>query len=139
MLQRLSELERALRHHLTKNRLANVWANKERCQKVLEGRSGRVIDDLRHFFGEVLGNPTVTDAEMQAKWSELMAELSRVLGLGTHLVAVREVCDKVEASGAPRYAADAQTTDYWHRGWPASGQLAQSLAPEASHHLPRFD
>jgi very-short-patch-repair endonuclease len=125
--QRIDELERALRHHLTKNRLANVWANKERCQKVLEGRSGRVIDDLRHFFGEVLGNPTVTDAEMQAKWSELMAELSRVLGLGTHLVAVREVCDKVVASGAPRYAAmlkqpitgtvDGLLPDSWRKAW----------------------
>lgn len=125
--QRLYELDRALRHHLTKNRLSNVWANKERCQKVLEGRSGRVIDDLRHFFGEVLGNPTVTDAEMQAKWSEMMAELSRVLGLGTHLVAVREVCDKVEASGAPRYAAmlkqpiagtvDSLLPDSWRKAW----------------------
>lgn len=91
--QRLSELEKALRHHLTKNRLANVWANKEGCQKVLEGRTGRVIDDLHHFLGEALGNPTVTDAEMQVKWSALMVELSRVLGLRTQLIAAREVCD----------------------------------------------
>jgi very-short-patch-repair endonuclease/Cdc6-like AAA superfamily ATPase len=125
--QRLSELEKALRHHLTKNRLANVWANKERCQKVLEGRTGRVIDDLRQFLGKMLGNPAITDAEMQAKWSALMAELSRVLGLGTHLVALREVCDKVEASGAPRYAAllkqpiagtvDGLLPDNWRKAW----------------------
>ncbi|MFA4947865.1 MAG: AAA domain-containing protein [Candidatus Krumholzibacteriia bacterium] len=125
--QRLFELEKALRHHLTKNRLANVWANKERCQKVLEGRTGRVIDDLRHFLGEALGNPTVADAEMQAKWSALMAELSRVLGLGTHLVAVCEVCDKVVASGAHKYAAllkqplegtvDGLLPDGWRKAW----------------------
>ena len=125
--QRLSELEKALRHHLTKNRLANVWANKEDCQKVLEGRTGRVIDDLRHFLGEALGNPMVTDAEMQAKWSALMAELSRVLGLGTHLAGVRELCDKVEASGAPQYAAalkqplegtvDGLLPDSWRKAW----------------------
>ena len=125
--QRLAELEKSLRHHLTKNRLANVWANKERCQKVLEGRSGRIINDLRHFLGDLVGNPAVTDAEMQAKWSELMAELSRVLGLGTHLVAVREVCGKVEASGAPRYAAelkqpiagtvDVFLPDNWRKAW----------------------
>ena len=35
--KRLAELETALRHHLTKNRLADVWALKERFQKVLEG------------------------------------------------------------------------------------------------------
>ncbi len=125
--QRLSELEKALRHHLTKNRLANVWANKERCQKVLEGRTGRIIDDLRHFLGEALGNPMVTDAEMQAKWSALMAELSRVLGLGTYLDAVRTVCDKVKASGAPKYAAalkqpiagtvDGLLPDGWRKAW----------------------
>ena len=48
--QCLSELEKALRHHITKNRLANVWANKERIQKVLEGRTGRIIDDIRRFL-----------------------------------------------------------------------------------------
>ena len=125
--QRLSEMERALRHHLTKNRLANVWANKERCQKVLEGRTGRIVDALRHFLGEMLGNPTVADAEMQAKWSALMAELSRVLGLGTHLATVCEICNKVEVSGAPRYAAllkqpiegtvDGLLPDNWRKAW----------------------
>jgi very-short-patch-repair endonuclease len=64
---------------------------------------------------------------MQAKWSALMAELSHVLGLGTHLVAVREVCDKVDASGAPRYAAvlkqpiagtvDGLLPDSWRKAW----------------------
>jgi len=125
--QRLSELEKALRHHLTKNRLANVWANKERIQKVLEGRTGRVIDDIRRFLTETLGNSAVTDAGMQAEWSALMAELSRVLGLGTPLAAVREVCDKVEASGAPRYATalkqpiagtvDGVLPDNWRKVW----------------------
>ena len=60
--QRLAELEKALRHHLTKNRLANVWATKERFQKVLEGRTGRVIEDIRQFLAETLGNPTIEDA-----------------------------------------------------------------------------
>jgi very-short-patch-repair endonuclease len=124
---RLSELEKALRHHLTKNRLANVWANKVRCQKVLEGRHGRVINDLRHFLGESLGNPMVTDAEMQAKWSALMAELARVQGLSTHLTAVREVSDRMEASGAPMYATvlrqpiagtvDGLLPDSWRKAW----------------------
>ncbi len=125
--QCLSELERALWHHLTKNRLSNVWSQKERCQKVLVSRTGRIIDDLRHFLGEALGNPTVSDAEMQAKWSALIAELARVLGLATHFVAVREVCDKVEASGAPQYATslkqplegtvDGLLPDNWRKAW----------------------
>src|SRR5207249_1682589 len=121
------ELEKALRHHLTKNRLANVWVAKERSQKVLQGRSGRVIVDLRQFLSETLGNPEIEDARMQAKWSALMAELSRVLGLGTHLATVRHVCDKFEASGAPQYATslkrplegtvDGLLPDNWRKAW----------------------
>ena len=103
--QPLAELERALRHHLAKSRLANVWALKERFQKVLEGRTGRVTEDIRRFLAETLGNPEIEDARMQAEWTALMAELSRVLGLGTHLAALHEGCGKVEASGAPKYAA----------------------------------
>jgi tetratricopeptide (TPR) repeat protein/very-short-patch-repair endonuclease/phosphopantetheinyl transferase (holo-ACP synthase)/Cdc6-like AAA superfamily ATPase len=125
--QRLAELEKALRHHLTKNRLANVWAAKERFQKVLEGRTGRVIEDIRRFLSKILGNPEIEDARMQAEWSALMAELSRVLGVGTHLAAVRDVCGTVEASGAPRYAAalkqplvgtvDGLLPDNWRQAW----------------------
>ena len=123
----LSELKVALRHHLAKNRLANVWANKERWQQVLEGRSGRVVGNLRQFIVEVLGNPTVTDAAMQAKWSSLMAELARVSGLGVQLATVSEVCGKIESCGAPSYAAalrqpfagtvDVLLPDNWRAAW----------------------
>jgi very-short-patch-repair endonuclease/phosphopantetheinyl transferase (holo-ACP synthase) len=125
--ERLRELERALRHHLTKNRLANVWAAKERFQKVLEGRTGRVIEDIRSFLSETLGNPEIEDARMQAQWSALMSTLSRVLALGTHLTIVRDVCGAIEASGAPQYATslrqplegtvDSLLPDNWRRAW----------------------
>ncbi len=125
--QRLTELETALRHHLTKSRLANVWAHKERFQKVLEGRSGRVIEGIRQFLAETLGDPEVEDARMQAQWTVLMSELSRVLGLGMHLDTLDEVCGKVEASGAPKYAAlliepllgtvDGLLPDNWRSAW----------------------
>ena len=125
--QRLAELEKALRHQLTKNRLANVWTHKERFQKVLESRTGRIIEEIRRFLGETLGNPECEDARMQAEWTALMAELSRVLGLGTHLAALRECCEKIEASGAPNYAAslmlplegtvDGLLPDTWRSAW----------------------
>src|SRR6266446_4203446 len=62
-IQRLAELEKALRHHLTKHRLANVWQVKERFQKVLENKTGRIVDDIRQFLAKTLGNPVVADAE----------------------------------------------------------------------------
>jgi len=125
--QRLADLEKALRHHLTKNRLANVWDTKERFQKLLEARSGRIIDAIRRFLSETLGNPVIEDARMQSEWSALMAELSRVLGLGTQLATINQVCDKIAASGAPQYATllkqpiegtvDGLLPDNWRKAW----------------------
>jgi hypothetical protein len=82
---RLAELETALRHHLTKNRLAEVWIVKERFQRALEGCSGRVVEAIRECLARQLGNPEVPDATLQADWSALMAELSRVQGLPNRL------------------------------------------------------
>jgi very-short-patch-repair endonuclease len=126
--QRLAELERALRHHLTKDRLANVWATKERLQEVLERRNGRVINDVRRFLTQTLGNPDVPDSKMQADWSGLMAEISRIFGLAGHLSVVRETCEKIESSGAPNYSSalkkkyfvgtvDMLLPDNWRKAW----------------------
>jgi very-short-patch-repair endonuclease len=124
---RLSELEKAIRHHLTKNRLAHVGVLRERCQRVLEGHTGRIVEGLREFLSEALGDPAVMDVEMRAKWSALMAALARVLGLRSHLVTIRQVCGKIEASGAPRYAValtqpiagtvDGLLPDGWRKAW----------------------
>jgi very-short-patch-repair endonuclease len=125
--QVLAELDTALRHLLTKNRLADVWALKERFQKVLDGRGGPVVDSIRDFLANTLGNSTVTDANMQAHWSALMAELVRVLGLGRKLHIVAEITERVEASGAPELALalrrpmtdaiDSLLPDNWKQAW----------------------
>ena len=125
--QRRLALEVALKHHLAQNRLANAWDHKDRLQKVLEGKTGRVVEDIRRFISETLGNPTIDDAQMQSRWSALMTELSRVLGMGTHLETVRDVSGKIEASGAPKYAkhlqqsvegcADQLLPDNWRAAW----------------------
>jgi very-short-patch-repair endonuclease len=125
--QRLKQLETALMHHLTKSRLANVWAVKERFEKVLEGRSGRIIDDIRRFLSKTLGNPEIDDVRMQNEWSALMAELNRVSSLGSHLHILRDVTRKIESSGAPRFAAllkkpldgavDSLLPDDWRKTW----------------------
>lgn len=99
------ELGRALRHHLTKNRLANVWSYKEQFHKILDGRSGLIVEDIKTFINQTLGNPTISDSDMQVAWSLLMAELSRVLALGAKLDTVQKVSDLVIESGAPEYAA----------------------------------
>jgi very-short-patch-repair endonuclease len=100
---------------------------KERFQNVLEGKSGKIVDDIRQFLGTVMGNPAVTDAQMQAAWSSLMAELSRVLALSTQLAIVGDITTRMEASGAREYArlvrspliapVDTLLPDNWRKAW----------------------
>lgn len=124
----LEEAEQILLHHLMRNRLAETWAIKERFQQVLSGCSGRITENIRIFLEEVLGNPTIPDAEMQGQWSALMEELRRVHGLLTHLEAVAKTCELIEASGAPKWAMrlrmepvtttiDLLLPDNWREAW----------------------
>jgi len=99
------EFEKALNHHAMKSRLANIWNTREQLKKGIDGRSGRLVNDIRRFFNETLGNIDVQDTAMQAEWSGLMSELSRVSALRTYLNVVHDVCSRMEASGAPNYAA----------------------------------
>lgn len=123
----IDELDKALQHHLTKNRLACVWGLKERFQQVLDNRKGRIIELIRGFLNNELGNPDVTDAQMQASWSTLMNELSRVHGLSSPLATVHEVTSAIINSGAPKLAAvlrqplvgtvDTFLPDEWRKSW----------------------
>jgi len=113
------EFEKALNHHVMKSRLSNIWITREQLQKGLDGRSGRVVNDIRRFFNETLGNINIEDATVQAEWSGLMTELSRVSALRTHLNVIDDVCGRIEASGAPRYAAALRK--------PAEGTIDQLL------------
>jgi very-short-patch-repair endonuclease len=124
---RLSELDRVLRDHLTKIRLSNVWAIKEQFETALENRAGRVVQDVRSFLSDVLGNPNVPHAKMQSSWSTLMGEIARIHALSSYLSIVQDISDKVSNSGAPQYArllrqplkttADPLLPDSWRQSW----------------------
>ena len=123
----LEELGKILRHHLTKHRLASVWAVKERFQQVLNARTGKITESIRAFLNDELGNPAILDAQMQASWSTLMAELSRVHGLTSALNVIRQVGSLIVDSGAPKYAEllkkpvtgciDSLLPDDWRKSW----------------------
>lgn len=100
----LEEAEQILLHYLTRNRLAETWAMKERFQQVLSGCSGRITKNIRIFLESVLGNPAIPDPEMQGQWSALMEELRRVHGFRHHLKIVSKICELIEDSGAPIWA-----------------------------------
>lgn len=100
----LEEVEKILLHHLTRNRLAETWALKERFQRVLSGCNGRITSAISRFLDSVLGNPMMSDAEMQGQWVTLMEELRRVHGLMPYLDTINTVSHLIESSGAPKWA-----------------------------------
>jgi very-short-patch-repair endonuclease len=123
----LAELERAISHHLTADRLGAVWAVREHLHKPLGGKSGRIVDDIRAFLTDVLGNPRFDEPAMLASWYALQAELSRLHGLAGALATVEKVTRLISESGASRYAQlllqppgsneDKLLPEHWKRDW----------------------
>lgn len=103
--QHLLALELAIKNHITKNRLRNIWQQRDELLRVLDGTGGDIVDEIRCFMSNVLGSPATTDVGLQAKWSELIAELSRLQDLAPHLREVGCLSNAVEEAGAPIYAA----------------------------------
>jgi len=124
----LDEAEQILLHHLTRNRLAESWALKERFQKVLSGCSGRIINEIHAFLDSALGNPAVAEAEIQSRWTALMEELRRIHALESHLDTISVVTQLIQDSGAPKWASrlraesvtgsmDKLLPDNWREAW----------------------
>lgn len=124
----LEEAESILTHHLTRHRLAETWIVKESFLGSLDGCEGEITNQLKSFLNEKLGNPTVTDTELQTKWSALMEELRRIHDLVPHLRTVAEITQLVEYSGAVKWAtmlriiprteaSDALLPENWQEIW----------------------
>ncbi len=124
----LDEAEQILLHHLTRNRLAESWALKECFQKVLSGCSGRITNEIHGFLDSALGNPAVTEAEIQGRWTVLMEELRRIHALKSHLDTISVVTQSIQDSGAPKWASriceecvtgstDNLIPDNWREAW----------------------
>ncbi len=123
----LAHAERALARAQSAEQLGEVWVAKARLQKSLEGRSGRVVEDLRVFAADVLGNPKVDEPALLAQWAALMAELARLQRLAPAMQSVADVTSRVAQSGAPQYAqrlrrpvdgqTDALVPPDWRRAW----------------------
>jgi very-short-patch-repair endonuclease len=121
------QLEKAIEHYQTAHQLGEIWVSKARLQKALEGRGGRVVEDLRVFLADVLGNPKVDEGSLLGPWAALMAELSRLHRLVPAMQTVVDVTQRIAQSGAPLYAqrllqpvdgsGDALLPPNWRRAW----------------------
>lgn len=105
----LQELQTFLDSHIRRHRLSSSWTNKEQFQQLLSDYDGKIVDELREFGASTLGNPLVSNSEMQTKWSNLIDELKRIHGLRSAFADVLDICSRIEESGAKVWASELRT------------------------------
>ena len=93
----------------------------------LDGKTGEITERLRAFVTHTLGNPEVSQSELQRTWSDLIQELSRIHGLRSYIEIVADVATRITLSGAPLWAealklpidgaTDSHLPDNWKLAW----------------------
>jgi very-short-patch-repair endonuclease len=101
----------SLQAHVEKGRLAYAMKRVQELVRKLEGHRGGIVTQLRAFLAESLGRPASDEAELQATWSALQAELSRLTTLLPSLKEISRVTAIVEAAGASKWAKRLRTQD----------------------------
>lgn len=124
----LQELQNYLDSHALRHRLANTWSSKAQLQAIISIYNGNIIDDLKAFIDFSLGNPLLSEAELLAKWSDLLEELKRIHQLKAAFADVQQIANQIQASGAEQWAEKLRCTpvnaavdlllpDNWQAAW----------------------
>jgi very-short-patch-repair endonuclease len=99
----------SLHAHVDKGRLSYAMNRVGEVVGKLDGRNGRIVDELRTFLTEVLGKEGQEDAVLHRSWLALQAELARVNSLRPSLTEIERVAAFIEAAGAKKWAARMRT------------------------------
>ena len=75
----------------------------------LEGRSGGIVDEMRKFLVDSLGQKSVDESVLQTTWLTLLVELSRLTALRPAFDDILRVTDVIEAAGAEKWAKRLRT------------------------------
>lgn len=107
--ENLNKFEEYLIQHLTKNRLSDAWALKQKFQQITHSFDGNITEDINTFSKLSIGDVSKSEKDIQNEWTLLMDELKRVLSLTSHLKDVERVTEIIESSGAPKWAYSLRT------------------------------
>jgi transcription elongation GreA/GreB family factor/very-short-patch-repair endonuclease len=99
----------AIKLNLSKLHLAGSRASRADLINRLALCSGSVVDQMKAFVENDVGNPLLNVQQIRDRWETLCRELARVLNLRPHLEQVRRVADLVEQSGGIKWAARLRT------------------------------
>lgn len=99
----------SLQAHLDRNRLAYALRRVQELVRLLDGHQGTVIDELRRFLAESLGQQTAHEDMLQTTWHALQSELSRLNRLLPFLSEIERVTAALDLAGATRWSAKLRT------------------------------
>ncbi len=91
--------------HLSKADLARAATDLATLQEKLAGKTGPIAEQLGAFLHRTLGNPEVSTDEANARYAELLAELTRLARLSQPIAIVRDFTARLEKAGAQKLAA----------------------------------
>lgn len=94
----------SLKAHVDKGRLGYALRRVQELLTKLDGHSGQVVSELRNFLSTLLGMTSVDETVLHTTWLALQSELSRLTSLRPALEDISRIADKLEASGALKWA-----------------------------------
>lgn len=97
-------IRESLQSHLDKGRLGYAIRRVQEILKKLDGHTGTIVNELRDFLTYGLGQLNSNEDILQATWLANMATLEQLQKLWTHISTITEVTERVEQSGAPKWA-----------------------------------
>jgi len=124
----LTEIESVLKQHLKRHNLAESLTLKETLLNNLADCKGDISEKMTAFVTQNIGDPSLSDDELQTDYQELLSELQRVNNLATDLQIVADVTQLIEDNGAPLWAKklryepchnsqDTLASDNWQQIW----------------------
>lgn len=103
-LAELKVIRGHLAHYLTRLELAASMASMADLQQKIAGHGGPVTGELRNFLTEHLGNPDHDSLKVCSRYTELVAELRRVLSLNPIIEQVRDAASRLKGAGGDKIA-----------------------------------
>ncbi|MFJ1260585.1 AAA domain-containing protein [Cupriavidus sp. CuC1] len=124
----LVSVRNSLLAHVDKGRLAYAMKRVEELLQKLEGHSGPIVEDMRSFLANSVGDADEDEGVQQTEWLALQTELSRLNSLHSALDKIASVAEAIEKAGAPNWADrlrsvsaepghDPQTPASWLEAW----------------------
>jgi len=124
----VTTVKESLHTHVDKGRLAYAMNRISDLVYKLENRRGKIVDELRGFLAESMGQNDPDEAGLHRLWLALQKELSRLISLRPALDDIAQVSGLVEGAGAPVWAIrmrtipaapdhDPVTPSSWREAW----------------------